>query len=594
MIKSRSILFPAVLFLSLALSGFIPPNAVTNNFSIRYTVDGTNPQSGKVEITVLVENYPNSYFRLETLKPHPEAVSFSNFQAWDQEGKEFPIKSIGASDCSQPWDFWGCEVWQIDNSNNHSFKITYEAQPGYDPTKFSDAQIGRLEKDYMIFSGYSIFVVPKTNLTYDVSVNFSLPGSWKLYTVWEKSENGYIPSIPGPDIRENLNYSGFAAGSSFTVYEDNIGGCLTQILISKEFSEKDSQNIADEVFDGLTYQTNMFGVTPADRFLVVITKSGGTRYDSIEWINSIERSRDPNSGIPDYEPIFHGSHHRWNAWLNGNWDVENSTKWMHEGSAEYYAVKIPYILSTKIHSNSFKGDFIDYYQKYLKLKDSPVSAVGVDSMIYYRKGALVVSLLDYEINKRTSGEKTFDDFYALLFQKYSAFKNNGHAKWCNNSCLIKELKNFTGSDFTDFFKAYVFGVELPIEWLRSDQDSDGLYAYDEFMLSTDPEKPDTDGDGFNDGSEKQQGTDPLSQNSFPLPTATHAPTATITPTPTVTITPVPTTTKIILNITPDSNTNKPKEPLSFSGNRIYLIPIVVIIIAIAIFWIAKRKKNWPR
>ena len=59
----------------------------------------------------------------------------------------------------------------------------------------------------------------------------------------------------------------------------------------------------------------------------------------------------------------------------------------------------------------------------------------------------------------------------------------------------------------------------------NDQDSDGLTAATEYALGTDPCRPDTDGDSFNDGSEVQAGSDPLKSGSVPLPPIGQGPAA---------------------------------------------------------------------
>ncbi|MBE2223801.1 MAG: protein kinase [Anaerolineae bacterium] len=70
----------------------------------------------------------------------------------------------------------------------------------------------------------------------------------------------------------------------------------------------------------------------------------------------------------------------------------------------------------------------------------------------------------------------------------------------------------------------------------ADNDKDGIANTDEIALGTDPDNPDSDGDGFNDGKEQQQGTNPLDRGDpRPIdlpPTAT--PTSSYTPTATQT------------------------------------------------------------
>lgn len=105
-----------------------------------------------------------------------------------------------------------------------------------------------------------------------------------------------------------------------------------------------------------------------------------------------------------------------------------------------------------------------------------------------------------------------------------------------------------GDGLTDGDEMLVYGTDP----LKRDTDGDFLSDWDEVMVyGTDPNKPDTDGDGWNDGLEILQGSDPLvpdNPETMPAtatpsftatPTDTPGPTATPTQTPTPSLTPIP-------------------------------------------------------
>jgi serine/threonine protein kinase len=81
---------------------------------------------------------------------------------------------------------------------------------------------------------------------------------------------------------------------------------------------------------------------------------------------------------------------------------------------------------------------------------------------------------------------------------------------------------------------------------ESDRDRDGIVNDEEIALGTDPDNPDSDGDGFTDGYETQHGTNPLDNHdpnqSLVLP-STHTPTSSPTPTHSSSSTPSHTPTK---------------------------------------------------
>jgi outer membrane protein OmpA-like peptidoglycan-associated protein len=78
-----------------------------------------------------------------------------------------------------------------------------------------------------------------------------------------------------------------------------------------------------------------------------------------------------------------------------------------------------------------------------------------------------------------------------------------------NYSLTDNLNFFKIDEFNDAYLNVGVGIVYTKESLSSDKDKDGLTKGEELELGTDPNNPDTDGDGLNDGIEvKQYTTDP--------------------------------------------------------------------------------------
>ena len=78
-----------------------------------------------------------------------------------------------------------------------------------------------------------------------------------------------------------------------------------------------------------------------------------------------------------------------------------------------------------------------------------------------------------------------------------------------NYSLTENLNFYKIDDLNDGYFNVGLGLTFTGESMYSDKDGDGLIKKEELELGTDPNNPDTDGDGLNDGAEvKQYQTDP--------------------------------------------------------------------------------------
>jgi len=83
-----------------------------------------------------------------------------------------------------------------------------------------------------------------------------------------------------------------------------------------------------------------------------------------------------------------------------------------------------------------------------------------------------------------------------------------------NYSLTENLNYYRIEDFNDGYINIGAGISFTGESMNSDKDQDGLTKREELELGTDPDNPDSDGDGLKDGDEvKKYNTDPLKADS---------------------------------------------------------------------------------
>jgi predicted metalloprotease with PDZ domain len=104
----------------------------------------------------------------------------------------------------------------------------------------------------------------------------------------------------------------------------------------------------------------------------------------------------------------------------------------------------------------------DAWTKFYQQDENAPNAI----VSYYTKGALLAFVLDIEIRKRTDDKHSLDDVLRLIWDNYQA-------TGLEDDTVQTVIKHLTQSDFTQFFDAYLYGVdELPLkEAFRSSDNS---------------------------------------------------------------------------------------------------------------------------
>ncbi len=95
----------------------------------------------------------------------------------------------------------------------------------------------------------------------------------------------------------------------------------------------------------------------------------------------------------------------------------------------------------------------DAWTKFYQQDENAPNAI----VSYYTKGALLAFVLDIEIRRRSSNKHSLDDVLRLIWDNYQA-------SGLEDNTVQKIIKHMTQSDFSQFFDAYLYGVEeLPLK-----------------------------------------------------------------------------------------------------------------------------------
>jgi predicted metalloprotease with PDZ domain len=134
--------------------------------------------------------------------------------------------------------------------------------------------------------------------------------------------------------------------------------------------------------------------------------------------------------------------------------------------------------------NAWRFDRVTLRQK-TNLKDITIS--------YYNKGELIGWLLDLDLRARTGGRRTLDDVMRLMWRRFWQGPRASYylqGRGYTDADFLKALNEIGGTDYGDFYRRYIDGVEeLPYEAILAKvglrlTETQGRYA-----LALDPSAP---------------------------------------------------------------------------------------------------------
>lgn len=493
-------------------------NGGLNIINVHYDLRIEDPSSGNILILMHVNNISSEFFEIEEHGYQGLYVNVISLKAYTLSGSTLSV--IHLPDSGTSWQTnidapQQADVWKIQCSGERSIVVEYLVRPGL--IGRYNGHRGYVGPDFAVFAGEHVFLVPRGSVLNSMTVAFSVPLGWHVYTPWTRTKKTYDITSNNMTTIDNLSNTVIALGH-FDLYRRRIANTKFAVAVYGMWPLEMKKEIAKTAATLFDYFTKVFTSDPGGYYLAVFCPKAIDEQHVYggEWSTSqgfsIEIFSD-GSYWPRWDVFAHQLFHRWNGFA---WGMAGYHAWFVDGPDRFYELKTMERFGTHSPWLTPEQQISQYWTKYLteyvaKGIDLPMVYQTTDPFLIYDKGALVTFLIAKEIVQRTNNTVNMDTFLTLLFNKYGFYKQP-----CDEECLKRELNVLTDSDFTEFFDKYIYGSEtLPFDWAFADDDGDGLSNFKEICWDTNPSVPDTDSDGYNDLDETQHGSDPVVFASTP-------------------------------------------------------------------------------
>jgi predicted metalloprotease with PDZ domain len=452
-----------------------------------WTVPATSGQANQLQVnyTVAVADVNKQLFHVTTEIKNIKAPSISlSLPIWTPgwytvENYAKNILRFKVTDAQGNWVqpiMTRKQTWRVDTKNLNQLKVEFD----YQATVLALNQ-AKITKDYAFFTGTQLFLEVSGYRDKPSMVRFEMPQGWKILSALKETAD--------PQVFRASNYDELVDSptqiGNFDVAKFDVEGkphyfCATPAgSFAKEKADKFIEMLArvyaaqSAIFGGLPYEKQVcfyFFVRPE-------SNAGG----ALEHSNSFV-SFAPDGKVATPEMLIgtaaHEFFHTWNVkrirpiqMYPYDYSRENETPllWVSEGFTNYYTTKA--LLRAGIGgrerflasvTTAINGVESNEARKYISPADASTSTwLGYDTgtvfeISYYIQGQNLGALLDLSILNDSKGEVGLDDVMRTLYKDFY-LKDKGFS----NDDLLRIINRLSKRDYRDFFKRYIFGVEVP-------------------------------------------------------------------------------------------------------------------------------------
>jgi predicted metalloprotease with PDZ domain len=400
-----------------------------------------------------------------------------------------------------PWHKIAKDTWRVQHGDRDQLTVRYRVY-AFDLT----VRTSHLDGSHGYFNGANVFMYVAGRIVEPLALRVQMPQGWVATTALPlaefRTQNSELRTQNSELRTQNSEVGNLQAETLFMAadYDELVDSpfeCGTHRLL--EFSvddiphciaiwgrgNQDETQLLDDTRRIVEVQRDLFGSLPYPHYTIILHLTDG-RGGGLEHRNSVTNMVDRWTFRPprSYERYLsltsHELFHVWNvkrlrAAVLGPFDYqrENYTRllWVMEGFTNYYDELLLVrggLLSPERYLERLADEIVTLqsqpgrlvqsletssFDAWIKLYRPDENSTN-SSISYYLKGGLVALLLDCEIRRRTTGERSLDDLLRLLYARYPV-EGPGLPE---DNALQEALMEIAGGEWETFFAAYVRGV----------------------------------------------------------------------------------------------------------------------------------------
>jgi predicted metalloprotease with PDZ domain len=367
------------------------------------------------------------------------------------------------------------QTWLVETKGLDRIKVEFDYRA--DVLALNQAKI---TKDFAFFTGTELFLMAANHRTSPSTVRFEAPPGWRIVSALKQTDPRTFSAPDYDTLVDSPTQMGHFDLTEFDVEKKPHYLVTTPAgAFSKDKATKFIEMLAKvakaqgAIFGGLPYEKYLY-------FYFFLPAESNAR-GALEHNNSFVAFAPPGEFATPDMIIGTASHeffHLWNVkrfrpaemWPY-DYSRENETPllWVSEGFTNYYGNIALYraglntreqFISSVAHA--IAGVEGNDARAYISPANSSVSTwVGYDTPVafgisYYTQGQNLGALLDLSIIHDTGGASGLDDVMRALYREFY-LKGKGFT----TENMISIVNRLTKRDYHDFYRKYVWGVEVP-------------------------------------------------------------------------------------------------------------------------------------